>query len=54
MKRCPIAAKTAGSIWILPRCVLNNFSVVWARHCTDFEADLWPETENIFGVLKYE
>ena len=25
MKRCPIAAKIAGSIGILPCCVLNDF-----------------------------
>ena len=45
MKRCPIAIKIAGSIGILPCCVLNElFTLGYERHRTDFEADRWPET----------
>ena len=48
MKRCPIAAKIAGLIGILPHCVLNDFFIcrgifqLVAKMChhTDFVADL--------------
>ena len=30
---------------------LNFFKFIKTRHCTDFEADLWPETGNVFFVL---
>ena len=37
MKRCPIAAKIAGSIGILPCCVLNDFFTQGHERL----ADLW-------------
>ena len=51
MKRCPIAAKIAGSIGILP-CVYKKrrWPEKKARHCTAFEADRWPETRDFFWL----
>ena len=40
---CPITAKIAGSIGILPCCALNNFFTEGYERLPDFEADRWPE-----------
>ena len=50
MKRCQIAAKIAGSIVFLPRCVTNvqnNFLKLKTGHRTDIEANLGPETGDV-------
>ena len=44
MKRCPIAAKIAGSIRILPCCVLNDFSRRVMYVCPICEASLSHHT----------
>ena len=40
MKRCPIAAKIAGSIGIMPCCALNDFSHRGMNVCRICEASL--------------
>ena len=40
MKRCPIAAKIAGSLGILPRCVLNDF-FTFARFVRPVLLSVW-------------
>ena len=44
MKRCPIAAKIAGSIGILPCCILNDFFTKGMNVCPFCEASLSHHT----------
>ena len=67
MERCPIAAKVAGSIGILPCCVLNDFFTKGYELLPDCEASLshhtlymehfghrvyWPELYHAFSCWK--